>query len=68
MFRLVISGEYAICMPALLHDVMEEMHKGTPVGYVKTVPPVVFPAPSRYLCEVAQSQCGEAICRMVDLR
>lgn len=43
MFRLVISGEYAICMPALLHDVMEEMHKGTPVGYVKTVPPVVFP-------------------------
>lgn len=43
MFRLVISGEYAICMPALLHDVMEEIHKGTPVGYVKTVPPVVFP-------------------------
>jgi len=43
MFRLVISGEYNICMPALLHDVMEEMHKGTPVGYVKTVPPVVFP-------------------------
>lgn len=43
MFRLVISGEYNICMPALLHDVMEEMHKGTPIGYVKTVPPVVFP-------------------------
>ena len=43
MFRLVISGEYPICMPALLHDVMEEMHKGTPVSYVKTVPPVVFP-------------------------
>ena len=43
MFRLVISGEYPICMPALLHDVMEETHKGTPVGYVKTVPPVVFP-------------------------
>ncbi|HUR72029.1 MAG TPA: extracellular solute-binding protein [Candidatus Limnocylindrales bacterium] len=43
MFRLVISGEYNICMPALLHDVMEETHKGTPVGYVKTVPPVVFP-------------------------
>jgi ABC-type thiamine transport system substrate-binding protein len=32
MFRLVISGEYNICMPALLHDVMEETHKGTPVG------------------------------------
>lgn len=43
MFRLVISGEYAICMPALLHDVMEEMAKGTPVGYSKLVPPVVFP-------------------------
>src|SRR3970040_768177 len=43
MFRLLISGEYAICMPALLHDVMEEKGKGTPVDYVKTVPPVVFP-------------------------
>jgi iron(III) transport system substrate-binding protein len=43
MFRLVISGEYSICMPALLHDVMEEMHKGTPVSYVKTIPPVLFP-------------------------
>lgn len=43
MFRLVISGEYPICMPALLHDVIEEMHKGTPVSYVKTNPPVVFP-------------------------
>ena len=42
MFRLVISGEYNICMPALLHDVMEEMHKGTPINYVKTAPPVVF--------------------------
>jgi ABC-type Fe3+ transport system substrate-binding protein len=43
MFRLVISGEYAICMPALLHDVMEEKAKGTPVDYIMTVPPVVFP-------------------------
>lgn len=43
MFRLVISGEYSICMPALLHDVMEELHKGTPINYVKTVPPVLFP-------------------------
>jgi iron(III) transport system substrate-binding protein len=46
MFRLVISGEYSICMPALLHDVMEEMGKGTPVSYIKTVPPVVFPRQS----------------------
>jgi len=43
MFRLVISGEYPICMPALLHDVMEEMGKGTPVNYIRSVPPVVFP-------------------------
>jgi ABC-type Fe3+ transport system substrate-binding protein len=43
MFRLVISGEYTICMPALLHDVFEEKGKGTPVDYIKTVPPVVFP-------------------------
>jgi iron(III) transport system substrate-binding protein len=43
MFRLVISGEYPICMPALLHDVIEETHKGTPVSYVKTNPPVLFP-------------------------
>ena len=43
MFRLVISGEYAIAMPALLHDVMEEKEKGTPIDYVKTVAPIVFP-------------------------
>ena len=43
MFRLVISGEYLICMPALLHNVMEEKEKGTPIDYVKTVPPVLFP-------------------------
>jgi iron(III) transport system substrate-binding protein len=43
MFRLMISGEYNIAMPALLHDVMEEMHKGTPVSYVKSNPPVLFP-------------------------
>ena len=43
MFRLLVSGEYNIAMPALLHDVMEEMHKGAPVSYVKTNPPVLFP-------------------------
>ena len=30
-------------MPALLHDVFEEKGKGTPVDYIKTVPPVIFP-------------------------
>jgi ABC-type Fe3+ transport system substrate-binding protein len=43
MFRLVVAGEYAICMPALLHDVIHDKEKGVPVDYVKTVPPVVFP-------------------------
>jgi len=46
MFRLVVSGEFDICMPALLHDVMEEKEKGVPVDYVKTNPPVVFPRQS----------------------
>ena len=43
MFRLLISGEYAIAMPALLHDSLTEKEKGTPVDLVKTAPPVVFP-------------------------
>ena len=44
MFRLVVSGEYAIAEPALLHDTMEEkVEKGSPVDIVKTAPPIVFP-------------------------
>jgi iron(III) transport system substrate-binding protein len=44
MFRLVVSGEYSICEPALLHDAMEERdEKHSPVEIVKTAPPVVFP-------------------------
>lgn len=43
MFRLVVAGEYSICMPALLHDVIHDKEKGTPIDYVKSVPPVVFP-------------------------
>ena len=42
MFRLVISGEYALAMPALLHDVVAEKEKGTPLDLVKTAPPIVF--------------------------
>ena len=42
-FRLVISGEYSIAMPALLHDVVSEKEKGTPVDFVTTAPPIVFP-------------------------
>jgi iron(III) transport system substrate-binding protein len=43
MFRLLVSGEYSISMPALLHDVINEKEKGSPVDYVRTAPPVVFP-------------------------
>lgn len=42
MMRLVIAGEYALAMPALLHDVVNEMGKGTPVNLVKSAPPIVF--------------------------
>jgi iron(III) transport system substrate-binding protein len=43
MMRLVVAGEYAVAMPALLHDVMHEKEKGSPIDFVKTSPPVVFP-------------------------
>ncbi|MBI4527436.1 MAG: extracellular solute-binding protein [Deltaproteobacteria bacterium] len=43
MFRLVIAGEYALAMPALLHDVIHEKERKTPIDYVKSAPPVVFP-------------------------
>ncbi|HKA32136.1 MAG TPA: extracellular solute-binding protein [Candidatus Binatia bacterium] len=44
MFRLVVSGEFSICEPALLHDAMEERdEKHSPVQIVKSAPPVIFP-------------------------
>ena len=43
MFRLLIAGEYGIAMPALMHDLLAEREKGTPVDLVKTAPPIVFP-------------------------
>jgi iron(III) transport system substrate-binding protein len=44
MFRFVVSGEYAIAQPALLHDTLEEKNeKHSPIDIVKTAPPVVFP-------------------------
>lgn len=42
MFRLVIAGEYSIAMPALLHDVLHEKSRGTPIDLVQSSPPVVF--------------------------
>src|SRR4051794_14956158 len=44
MFRQVVSGEYAIAQPALLHDTLEEKNeKGSPVEIVSSAPPVIFP-------------------------
>ncbi len=59
MFRLVIAGEYNICMPALLHDVMEEMRKGTPVSYAKTVAPVVFPRQAGIYAKAPNPNAGK---------
>jgi iron(III) transport system substrate-binding protein len=41
MFRLLIAGEYAIAMPSLLHDVIEEKEKGSPVDYVRSAAPFI---------------------------
>ncbi len=35
MFRLLIAGEYSISMSSLLHDVVDEKDKGSPVDFVK---------------------------------
>ncbi len=41
MFRLLIAGEYSIAMPSLLHDVIEEKEKGSPVDFVRSAAPVI---------------------------
>src|ERR1041384_123246 len=41
MFRLLVAGEYSIAMPSLLHDLIEEKEKGSPVDFVKGAPPVI---------------------------
>jgi len=41
MFRLLVAGEYSIAMPSLLHDVVEEKEKGSPVDYVRSAAPVI---------------------------
>lgn len=43
MIKLLVAGEYSIAMPALLHDVLIEKQKGSPIDFVKTAPPIVFP-------------------------
>lgn len=41
MFRLLIAGEYSIAMPSLLHDVLDEKEKGSPVEYVRSAAPII---------------------------
>jgi iron(III) transport system substrate-binding protein len=41
MFRLLVACEYSIAMPSLLHDVIEEKEKGSPVDFVKSAAPVI---------------------------
>jgi iron(III) transport system substrate-binding protein len=41
MFRLLIAGEYSISMPSLLHDVVDEKQKASPVDFVKDAAPVI---------------------------
>ena len=43
MFRLLIAGEYSIAMPSLVHDVINEKEKGSPVDFVKGAGPVISP-------------------------
>ena len=50
---------------ARCHGRNAQRHAG---GLCKDRSAGVVPAPSRHLCEGAESQCGEAFCRMADLR
>ncbi|MEW6671818.1 MAG: extracellular solute-binding protein [Thermodesulfobacteriota bacterium] len=42
MFRLLVSGEYSIALPVLLVDLAREQEKGSPIDYVKSIPPILF--------------------------
>ncbi|WP_455368099.1 ABC transporter substrate-binding protein [[Eubacterium] cellulosolvens] len=41
MLRLVVAGEYAIAMPALLHDILFEKERGAPIDFISTADPIV---------------------------
>jgi iron(III) transport system substrate-binding protein len=59
MFRLLIAGEYALAMPALLHDVMLEKEKGTPVDIVKGASPVISPQQAKIYAKAPHPNCGK---------
>jgi iron(III) transport system substrate-binding protein len=61
MFRLVISGEYSIAMPALLHDSLTEREKGTPVELVQTAPPIVFPRYAGIYAKAPHENAGKLL-------
>jgi len=66
MFRLLIAGEYSIAMPSLLHDVIEEKEKGSPVDFVKSAAPVIFGPTVGHLRQSAAHKRRQAFCRMDD--
>jgi len=59
MFRLLIAGEYALAMPALLHDVVHEKEKGTPVDIVKAAFPIVSPQQAKTYAKAAHPSAGK---------
>jgi iron(III) transport system substrate-binding protein len=59
MFRLLIAGEYALAMPALLHDVIHEKEKGTPVDIVKGAFPVISPQQAKIYAKALHPNSGK---------
>ncbi|MGH7824375.1 MAG: extracellular solute-binding protein [Candidatus Binatia bacterium] len=59
MFRLLIAGEYALAIPALLHDVIHEKEKGTPVDIVKGAFPVISPQQAKIYAKALHPNCGK---------
>jgi len=41
MFRLLVSGEYSLALPAYLEDIIDDREKGGIIDYVKSDPPIV---------------------------
>jgi iron(III) transport system substrate-binding protein len=59
MFRLLIAGEYALTIPALLHDVVHEREKGTPVDIVKAALPVISPQQAKIYAKALHPNAGK---------
>jgi iron(III) transport system substrate-binding protein len=59
MFRLLIAGEYSLAIPALLHDVVHEKEKGTPVDIVKGAFPVISPQQAKLYSKALHPNSGK---------